>query len=111
MTNMDQKDSDGNVWTQLHITMGCAGCTNNTTVFGKYTCKVCGMMLCGLCGPYCSHHRNEVIKDETRKIVAVITDLVVPHRAESKVGCCETCWCWDLSALADQWIEEYGLDE
>ncbi len=37
--------------------MICAGCSELTTPGSPYTCKTCGMMLCGNCGNYCLSHK------------------------------------------------------
>jgi len=46
-----------NVWEGLSSRMGCGNCSNITSVSSKFSCKVCGRMLCGECGEYCKDHQ------------------------------------------------------
>ena len=56
----EHKDS----WIRLSKSISCGGCGETTTVESKYTCSVCGRMLCGACGRECRDHtsmRGEVV--------------------------------------------------
>jgi len=46
-------------WVKLSQSLSCGGCNASTQIDSKYTCKVCGRMLCGNCGSYCKDHKAE----------------------------------------------------
>ena len=60
-----------NIWIELSKTMGCGGCSNNTTVESEHTCKTCGRMLCGSCGEFCKDHApNKVLHADAASLSA-----------------------------------------
>ena len=64
-------------WETLAKTMRCGGCRESTTVDSPHSCTVCGRMLCGNCGKYCTiHRRKENVKPVLSCIQGDNSDLI-----------------------------------
>lgn len=86
---------------QLSFTLGCGGCSNNTTIMSDTSCLMCGRMLCGKSGNFCKEHKGQeeseqyLSMENKKDAVLLAREVIRAHRQAAVLTCVETCWCWE----------------